>query len=864
MKAVYKNFTLGAIEENIRNLIRDCEIWSDLDVSYEEYQILNEKIEQASNGKLNVLQMQKSYPFISVTHAVNFIIYEEFNDFWSVYSDKLGFRIDAQKKSILGKNWQLILEKVGFDKFSTKFEDLNTMPIMCNVGIPNSEIEDAFYILKDCTKNENFDAEVLIRDLNTWRTYDIGTATRAYMKLHPQKASKFLANIYELINTSDNSEIDEKKYETRILNKYYEWKEKAKYIERTCPNNTDELLPYLKYNYEDKQFSLVVPPYCVKNEYARYLNYKIVDNEQNRYEGKITVRSNGQGRYVRQNAINVEPAKAYVLHCYYDTDETNLVLDKKITGALGYGAIIFDSEGKRIKEAFTEQSFKVKNSSLNLDEPIFENIRYKASFGKEEKPILYWEARKNYPTKDFVLKQLNDHNFCEKIEITKCGKLKASSGEKHFVYLENKLDSGVYDIYRDNNNLYNEAYTPLKIDNMNIFKHREEGYKERVASLGDILVTTLMNYDSIKMLEKIRLVVKATGEKRTSNLDDKSCELLILLISNFCVKTNENDDVLGLRNLYKNAQIIEEIINYISLNMLNPEQRAIILQKLCEYNLSQNEFQTCFDILNLNLASLADITGEYIYSFEKVAQISDRVAMRLSLNNGMDYKQGMKLLVLVGIEAMQEMLQFREKPETQNDWFACYEKFLKDELEKCDYRFLPISKITGEHKEFNDMFNWGTPGKYKAPEIVIDTKVSEGIPFCGQIYLDVLLSWYMNYNKKAEKFTELVKELTEDISLIDNIYLSLSPEIKNSIIFFENALKGRFVEGKSVFAIFYYCGLASVILASHMYMRLDVGTLKICDKFLQKMNKLFPDLVERDLLLADMYVMFNMSFMKDK
>ena len=54
MKAVYRNFTLGAIEENIRNLIRDCEIWSDLDLSYEEYEILTEKIEQASNGKLNI------------------------------------------------------------------------------------------------------------------------------------------------------------------------------------------------------------------------------------------------------------------------------------------------------------------------------------------------------------------------------------------------------------------------------------------------------------------------------------------------------------------------------------------------------------------------------------------------------------------------------------------------------------------------------------------------------------------------------------------------------------------------------------------------------------------------------------------
>ncbi|WP_312353370.1 hypothetical protein, partial [Aminipila sp.] len=78
MKAVYKNFTLGAIEENVRNLIKDCEIWSDLDLSYEEYKILCEKIETASNGRLDILQLQRIYPMVSVTHAVNFIIYEDY------------------------------------------------------------------------------------------------------------------------------------------------------------------------------------------------------------------------------------------------------------------------------------------------------------------------------------------------------------------------------------------------------------------------------------------------------------------------------------------------------------------------------------------------------------------------------------------------------------------------------------------------------------------------------------------------------------------------------------------------------------------------------------------------------------------
>ncbi|MHC1722853.1 MAG: hypothetical protein AB9836_06565, partial [Aminipila sp.] len=379
----------------------------------------------------------------------------------------------------------------------------------------------------------------------------------------------------------------------------------------------------------------------------------------------------------------------------------------------------------------------------------------------------------------------------------------------------------------------------------------------RAPLINEILLTTLMNYDSVKMLEKLKVVVKETGAKRDSYLDSEGCGIITLLICNFCRSFKDNDEENTRNNDKRCGQTIEEILNQISLHMLNTEQRGYILENICKYNLSQKEFELCFEVLNLQTASFKGSTEISIKEIENLAEVNDIAAMRLYLKNPMEYKQGMKLLRLTGIDAMQEMLQFNVPTTSASDWLMRYEELVRGNVDKLDYKFCPTAKITGNHTEFHDMVNWGVPGQYKSPEINFDLKQSEGIPFCGQLYLDVLLSWYMDYRNKSEEMADLVKELGMLISSIDKAYMSLDQKIKNSVIFYEKSLSARYIEGKSVFATFYYCGLTSVMLALHEHMNLEPETLKICDRFIQKMNQLFPQLVERDLLLAEMYVMFN-------
>lgn len=861
MKVVYKNFSLGAIEANITNLIKECEIWGDLDLSFEEYEILTQKILDAANGKTDILQMQKSYPLVNITHAVNLAVHEEYEDFWNTYSEKLGVDINSNEKIILSKNWKLIFEKLGFNKFNSDIRDLSMMMVLSQVGIPNSEIEDIFDIIKYSNMEDSFNPEVLIDELTSWRSYAVGLATKSYIKLYPERAAKFFIEINELVTLTENIAIDQEKYGERVISKFNEWKVKEKYMGRKRPKNTEVPTPYIRYNQKDNQFSIVLPPYSVKSQYAHYMNYKIVDSDYNCYEGNVIIRSDGQGRYINQQIIPVHAARAYSVHWFEDTDDTSPLLDKKITGPLGYGAVIFDDDGKRINEVFTQENCKTEEAILpvSLQEPVLQNIRYRGDFGKENKAILYWDARKNYPVTSFVVKQLNNYDFLEEIDLTKCKSLKAASGEKHFVYLKNKLGSGIYKVCdADAGYLNNRLYTPVEIDDLHMFKHREDGYKENIGSLSEILLTILMNYDSIKMLEKIKAVVEQTGAKRDSYLNHEGCQILLQLIGNFCVQNYNEEDDHNLKGSRKHcAQIIEEILHLISVYMLDSEQRGFILKTMCDYYLSSKEIQTCFHTLNLQMATFEAIIDISTEKMENLAEVSSITAMRLNLKNKMDYKQGMKLLGLVGINAMQEMLQFNETITTSSQWLARYEELIKGNIDKQDYRFSPTSKITGNHTEFHDMVNWGVPGQYKSPEILFETKQSQGIPFCGQLYLDVLLSWYIDYRNKSEQWAELVKELGMQISSIDKAYMSLDREIKNSIIFYEKALSARYVEGKSVFSTFYYCGLVSVMLALHEHMKLDDETLKICHKFLQKMSQLFPELVERDLLLADMYVMFN-------
>lgn len=861
MKVVYSNFTLGAIEENITNLIKECKIWSDLNMSYDEYDILNQKICEMMGGGPDVLQIQKRYPLVNITHAIHVIIYEEYEEFWDFYSKKLGITLSNSEKTVLKKNWSLIIEKVGLKKHNYEIGQAESMPLLYQAGIPNRELDDIFDTIKySRDTHKDFQPQMLMDQLTSWRSYAAGPSTKAYIEIFADKAQEFFSQVNDLIKAEAPQT---ENYSERLLNKYDGWREKQKYLGRKHPRTSELSSPYLMYDKEKSEFSLFLPPCSVTNDYISYMTYIIADNDHNRYEGKVKVMTDTQGRYIKQQVVPVKAARAYVIHWYDDIDKTNPILDKKITGALGYGSVIFDYDGKRIQEVFCQESVIEENNHLNPDfqEPVLDNIRYKESFGEENRPILYWDALNSYPVSSFSLRQLDDFMPEVKIHMTKCRKLKSVSGEKHFVYLGNKLQTGIYKIFQEEKcNLPEDTYVPLKIGKMHIFKHKEEGYKDRIGSLNDILVTTLMNYDSIKVLEKIKTVVKETGKKRDSYLDKRGCRILTLLICNFCKDCSSEDEELLWQDNHKNCNnTIEEILKLISIHMLNGQIRGFIVQNLSKYDLSEKQFSKCFHVLDLQTAVFGlskEITGGQI---DKLAEENHMTAMRLLMKDKMSFKNGMRLLRLAGIDAMQEMLHFRKKPDTMAEWLECYEELINGNLVKTDYRFLPTYKVMGNHKEFNDLVEWGASRKSSSPEMNFSGKQSDGIKFCGRIYLDVLIAWYMKYINKTEETMEAAKELISQISSIEKMYLSLKPEIRNSIIFYERALKERYIEEKSIFATFYYCGLVSVILATHPYLELDEETFSTCDGFLQKMYQIFPELVERDLLLADAYVLFNIG-----
>ncbi|QAT42688.1 hypothetical protein [Aminipila luticellarii] len=863
MKAVYKNFTLGAIEENLSNLIKDCSMWSDLNVSFEEYDILNQKIQEAMRIKPDIGQMQKRYPLVHMTHAVYVILYEEYQeeeDFWKVYGDKLGADLSQNEKTVLAKNWELILEQLGLVKKSPEISCAEELPLLSQIGIPNSELEDLFDAVKYRDTQEEFQPQVLMEQWMECRSYAVGAATRAYIKWHPEKAAQFLCRVNELIHT-DQAKASSLKLDERIWHKFSQWLEKEKYRGRKPPRSSENPSPYLIYDSNQNQFHMVLPPYSVKNEYADSVNCMIIDNDYNRYHGRSRIFSDGSRRYTKEQRVPVKAARSYILHWYEDTDESNSVLEKRITGPFGYGAAIFDLKGRPVQEVFSPEMFP---SEPSASAPLLlKNIRYKESFGKQNSPILYWDIQaccsNNIP---LLVRRLDEDMSSLRIDPARYGKLKAASGEKHFIYLEHKLKSGIYSIQPQAEVPMpkEEAYGLLHFENTNLLKYKGEDYKDRIGSLNDILITTGMNYDSVKMLQKIKTIVEKTGEKRDPYLDERGCAVLLLLICSFCGTYNEREAELRLGEEHKKCvKYIREILYYISTHMLDARQRAMILQNLWKKNVSEEQLHICFDVLKLQTAIFEKKEKECSPLMERLSETQDITAMRALIKNKTDESLGMRLLRLIGLPAMREMLHFKENPTTKSEWIACYEALFHGDKVKADYRFLPTPKITGNHEEFNTMVDWSMSGTYHSPEIHFEEKQSEGIAFCGRRYLDVLLSWYMKYMKKRRNLAEDVKELIMQITDVDGAYQSLKPEIRNSIVFYERALRDRCTEEKSVFASFYYCGLASVILASGAYLELDGDTFCICDAFLQKMSQIFPELVERDLLLADVYTMFNMG-----
>ena len=80
---------LSSIEKTIIGTISKCEFWGDLELTYDEMEILKHRIKDIlSSDKVSISSLCKMYPHSITTYMVFFVRYKYNLNFWGVLEGK--------------------------------------------------------------------------------------------------------------------------------------------------------------------------------------------------------------------------------------------------------------------------------------------------------------------------------------------------------------------------------------------------------------------------------------------------------------------------------------------------------------------------------------------------------------------------------------------------------------------------------------------------------------------------------------------------------------------------------------------------------------------------------------------------------
>ncbi len=153
---ITSGLTIKDIEKIIKIEIPQCEYWGDLDLSFEEYEILTKAVSGLfRKGSLSVDYICGMYSYSVTTFLVFFVRYEYDDNFWDKLSDKLGIVIHTNYHKIFGDCATWLFKKYKMD-YSDAENDAYTIiaPIMHQACLPpESNLDELCYVLKDIYVN---------------------------------------------------------------------------------------------------------------------------------------------------------------------------------------------------------------------------------------------------------------------------------------------------------------------------------------------------------------------------------------------------------------------------------------------------------------------------------------------------------------------------------------------------------------------------------------------------------------------------------------------------------------------------------------------------------------------------------------
>lgn len=342
--------TLSAIEKNIENEISQCEFWGDLELSFDEMEVIKERFNAVlARESVTVSYVCKHYPHAVTTFMVFFVRYKYDINFWGALGDELGIEITLNQHSEIGACAKKMFRKYGMDISDTKDEPHQIIaPIIYEACLPpESSLDDLFYVLSYDTYKV-FDPQLIIDELIEMRSYRIRMPMFRFLsRFKDDRALDFVLEVRDAMITADQHNSRPSRY----LGNYTDWKEKEKSraVISDRKNQEFQTRPYLSFDNGNKGLCIILPRVVMATEWIEEVAWTIQGS--NGFSRTIYCRVLGDEgrRYTDTITVAVAPSSKYEIHM----DDTEGLDDKtaknwEIEGIPDEGILCFNANGRQV------------------------------------------------------------------------------------------------------------------------------------------------------------------------------------------------------------------------------------------------------------------------------------------------------------------------------------------------------------------------------------------------------------------------------------------------------------------------------------------------------------------------------------
>lgn len=349
-KLLSKELSMKQIELIIKERIVGKELWGDIDLSIEEYEILRDSIKNEIHARgFTVLQIAKAYPLSLTTMMVFLVRYKYDYNFWGLMSEELSEKISTNQTSDLGACARVTFSSNGFDYSEVANERRKYIePIIFEAGLPpESSLDDLFYVLR-YDEHAVFDPHLIIEDLLERRSYQIRKPMERFIKRFKEnRAVEFIVDVHDAMLCVDQHMTGTSCY----IENYSNWKEREQDREtvKTRKQQEYQTKPYLCFDTGKKGLCLVLPRAIMKNEWSERVIWHITMEDEPEITKEMNVLGDEGRRYIDTIIVPVCPSASYVISLTDAEDfEESFMLSWTISGVKEDGALFFNANGRMV------------------------------------------------------------------------------------------------------------------------------------------------------------------------------------------------------------------------------------------------------------------------------------------------------------------------------------------------------------------------------------------------------------------------------------------------------------------------------------------------------------------------------------